>query len=527
MSRISLCMIVRNEERFLKACLESVRPWVDEICIVDTGSTDRTLQIAESFGCTIGHFAWSDDFSAARNASLELATLPWVFVIDADERLTQETGPALRMAVDIPDALAFLVSVDSLDENGTLHPQLLPRLFRNRPDIRFKRPLHESIMDSLFDLGATNPVPIKVQIVHHGYLPEIAIERNKHARNVDILRTRALDDPTDVFNAYKLAQTLSLEEEAYVQLVAFGAALQLAEELPAHQRSERPFLPLIYSGFAQALVRRGQLRRALDIADSGLAAFPQSIDLTFTRGDLARRTGSPEEALSYFEACLAAPADSPHISRDPRLATIEPALAIARLHFDARRFDAAREAVARVQTFDRESIEAKCLCIRLLFATGKIDDGFRDLESLANAAFNNADLCLLLGEVQWYRRDYKSSLLWFQKAAGSNDVGHTALAWFAMADIGVNGAANAESHLSLLADRDLTTAACRAILTVLVGTELHTDPCLPGERLRSHMIPWLEMLIDSGGQTPLATFHSNAARYAQRIPGIESILAKG
>ena len=82
---ISLCMIVKNEERFLAECLESVKDVVDEICIVDTGSTDRTVEIARSYGAKIEFHEWRKDFAWARNKALEMATRRWTFVLDADE----------------------------------------------------------------------------------------------------------------------------------------------------------------------------------------------------------------------------------------------------------------------------------------------------------------------------------------------------------------------------------------------------------------------------------------------------------
>ena len=93
---LSLCMIVRNEERFLGDALTSVQGVVDEICIVDTGSTDGTVAIAESFGARVSQVAWREDFAWARNQALEMATGAWIFVLDADERLAPGSRDQLR-----------------------------------------------------------------------------------------------------------------------------------------------------------------------------------------------------------------------------------------------------------------------------------------------------------------------------------------------------------------------------------------------------------------------------------------------
>src|ERR1700722_16558008 len=93
---ISLCMIVKNEERFLEACLESVKDVVDEINIIDTGSTDRTIEIAQKYGAKIDYREWRNDFSWARNESLKMATKRWTLVLDGDEELESESVEMLR-----------------------------------------------------------------------------------------------------------------------------------------------------------------------------------------------------------------------------------------------------------------------------------------------------------------------------------------------------------------------------------------------------------------------------------------------
>ena len=86
---ISVCLIVKNEEEFLPQCLESIKDVVDEIIVVDTGSTDRTVEIAKSFGAKVYHHAWENDFSKHRNQSIGYASSDWIFILDADEKVVQ------------------------------------------------------------------------------------------------------------------------------------------------------------------------------------------------------------------------------------------------------------------------------------------------------------------------------------------------------------------------------------------------------------------------------------------------------
>jgi len=105
---ISLCMIAKNEESNLADCLNSAKGIADEIIIVDTGSTDRTKEIAKKFSAKIYDFKWMDDFSAARNESLKHAAKDWVLVLDADEALDEEGKKAIRELVNGKEADAFL-----------------------------------------------------------------------------------------------------------------------------------------------------------------------------------------------------------------------------------------------------------------------------------------------------------------------------------------------------------------------------------------------------------------------------------
>ena len=117
--KLGLCMIVKNEERALARCLESVRNWVGEMVVVDTGSTDGTVGIAESLGARVSYFPWCDDFSAARNAALDQVTSEWVLVLDGDEALTVEKPEEFKAALLQSQWDGFSLPIRSLNDNGT------------------------------------------------------------------------------------------------------------------------------------------------------------------------------------------------------------------------------------------------------------------------------------------------------------------------------------------------------------------------------------------------------------------------
>ena len=142
-SRISLCMIVRDEAEVLPGFLDGVRGAWDELVAVDTGSTDATPRLLAAAGARVLHRPWDDDFAAARNFGLERAGGEWVLVLDADERV----GPALAAeiraaAADLRCGAASLLVVDRLP-HGHLRRSRLLRMFRNDPSIRYRHAIHE------------------------------------------------------------------------------------------------------------------------------------------------------------------------------------------------------------------------------------------------------------------------------------------------------------------------------------------------------------------------------------------------
>ena len=135
---ITLCLIVKNEEKYLSECLESVKDVVDEIVLVDTGSTDNTIDIAKNFGAVIYNYKWTNDFSAARNYALTKSTGNWIFYMDADERLSYKSINELKKIITKDDLLGFRCVVNSVDEiKGKPNFMRYTRLFRNGQSIKF------------------------------------------------------------------------------------------------------------------------------------------------------------------------------------------------------------------------------------------------------------------------------------------------------------------------------------------------------------------------------------------------------
>jgi tetratricopeptide (TPR) repeat protein len=210
--KLSLCMIVKNEERFLRGCLESVKGIVDEIVIVDTGSTDSTLDIAREYGAKIVPHVWTDDFSEARNVSLANATGNWALWMDADEELAPESREILRQAIET--APANIGGYMVMFRNWLTVPERRPgtemaihhacRVFRRVPGVRFVGRIHEQNLRSLQELGYTYAKQEGLILDHFGYAGEIMSGRNKHERFIRMLHREVDENPMEEFRTFHL-----------------------------------------------------------------------------------------------------------------------------------------------------------------------------------------------------------------------------------------------------------------------------------------------------------------------------------
>ncbi|MDP4173539.1 MAG: glycosyltransferase [Bacteroidota bacterium] len=225
---ISLSMIVKNEEKYLKQCLDSVKDIVDEIVIVDTGSTDSTLKIANEYGASLYQFEWINDFSAARNYALSKSKGEWILYLDADERITNESGKIIHDTIEKlnqPALLGLRCLVNSIDEkNGKPKLMRYTRLFNNSPEIRFHGKVHEQIEDSLISCGYSI-VDTDIEIIHVGYNIHLGGIKEKASRNLELLLDEYKENKSSYY-AFHLGNTYEILENYENAFRFFNIALE-------------------------------------------------------------------------------------------------------------------------------------------------------------------------------------------------------------------------------------------------------------------------------------------------------------
>ncbi len=224
--KLSFCMIVRDEAQRLARCLLSVRSIVDELIVLDTGSTDDTIEIANAFGAQVHTFQWCNDFSAARNESLKYAQGDWVLVLDADEVLVPDIIPDLQSAIECEQHL--VVNLVRQEVGAAQSPySLVSRLFRRHPDIWFTRPYHAMIDDSVTALLEREShwqvkYLAEIAILHEGYQADIIAGRDKLNKACNMMEKYLATHPNDPYVCSKLGAL-------YVQMGDSEKGLELLE----------------------------------------------------------------------------------------------------------------------------------------------------------------------------------------------------------------------------------------------------------------------------------------------------------
>ena len=315
---LSLCAIVRNEEGNIGRMIESVRDAVDEIVVVDTGSTDGTVSVLERMGVTPHRFEWCDDFSKARNHSLSKATKDWILVLDADETISFHDFFTLKEAVastpdtwgialeqrdysSLPLLGGFSCEADPYPESKpyrTFAVQEVCRLFRNDDRIRFVHPVYEMVEESI-KLNGGDFGYLDVPIHHYGRTGPMPQQAAKRRYYIDILQrrlaatnetnTRKSVYATQIARAHMFLRELDEAEEYFLRAVRFDA--------------ESP-LPLQGLGSLAAL--RRQFTEAVQWYERCIAVDRQRpVDTPYLRAaECYYRLGDFGSAIEMCERCL-------------------------------------------------------------------------------------------------------------------------------------------------------------------------------------------------------------------------------
>ena len=287
---------MKNEARVLDACLASIRDVVDEIVVVDTGSTDGSMEIARRHGALVCEHPWSGDFADARNRALDLTACEWILYIDADERLDPVDRASVEALLGGAPEVAFriLLKPDSLST-----PYREYRVWRNDPRIRFEGVIHEKVVPAIHRVAEEDGRAIGVAdllLTHVGYEGD---QSHKHRRNLPLLRRQLEVEPGNLFNLHHLARVLEgLGDAAEAEQV-----LERAVEVVRHERPDDPLGSLAFADLARLRHLRGE--EVDELLAEARERFPDNLLIVFLEGRYLVDNERFEEALACFQTLLA------------------------------------------------------------------------------------------------------------------------------------------------------------------------------------------------------------------------------
>ena len=293
---MSLCMIVKNEEACLEKCLMSMQELVSEVVIVDTGSTDRTIEIAQKYHAIIKYYQWENDFAKARNYSLSFATQDWILVLDAYEYLRESYRMLFQSAICEKNVDSYYIKTLSFTEDNS--PQscvinLNHRLFRRDKGFYYKGAIHEQLVTD----QSVNSQFSEIGFYHTGYLKEVVKAKNKPLRNKAILEELLKKDPNNPFHQFNYANEL-------VQLKRYEEAIEYYNKAYAVTSPQQGYMPKLMIFRINTLLTNHQEKEALAAANEGIKIYPHFTYLMFIKGTLEERLGFITKAIRSYEACL-------------------------------------------------------------------------------------------------------------------------------------------------------------------------------------------------------------------------------
>ena len=355
---LSLSMIVRDEATRIEACLQSVQDFVDEMVVVDTGSTDETVALAQACGARVEHLEWPGDFAPARNAALEHVKGDWVLVLDADEQLRAEAIPKLKALMAQPDVLVINLLRHELGAAMAPYSNV-SRLFRRHPRIQWSKPYHSMIDESVAALINDEPQwrianCAEPALLHDGYRPELLSGTDKAERLRQSMERWLEEQPGDPYACAKLGalevsegnrdrginllrhglETLPSGEEfiaeRYELLLNLGIALA-ADDREAAMGCYREALALPLEtrlslgarlNLAALLMQQNELEEAIQLTTTACQRAPEVALAWYNLGLMERRRGDLLAAINAYERS---------IGLDPSHAESHQNLAVARL----------------------------------------------------------------------------------------------------------------------------------------------------------------------------------------------------
>ena len=356
---LSVCMIVRNEENVLERCLRSLHGIADEIIVVDTGSTDRTKEIAMKYTDKVYDFKWVNDFSKARNFSASKATGDWILIVDADEFVDRESFKRFKEELSTNPPEFEINAVEIINFIGAnadaTAKNLHTRLYKNNGKIKFYRPIHEVLR---YENGSGNFGVVNLQLFHSGYMSDTVKEKNKIERNLSLLLNQKNKTGIDYYyigNEYKRLGDLD------------KAILYYQKSFRERESTHANYLTKLLVSLIDSLYVKERYKDALEVIKGCEEGYPNYADYKYYKGLIYYVQKNYAKAKEVFENILVNK-DHLIVDHSEEFKEYRPLIYLAEIYEQEENLEKAVEYYSKAISIDPKN---DMLWSKLLFILGK------------------------------------------------------------------------------------------------------------------------------------------------------------
>lgn len=397
-ANISLCMIVKDEERAIADCLESVAPFCSEIWVLDTGSTDRTVELSLSLGAQVSKTQWPDSFALARNESMRRATGDWILWVDADDTMPYECGlHLLELVPTLPDdVVGVIVPVRFVEHDGFGTEVDHVKLFRNLPGLEWEGRIHEQILPSLRRCATAQGIENGGKIIrssafvlHSGYDTSEEGQARKRKRDEHLLNLDLSDRPGHPFVLFNLGMTAHYTGNHEDAIHWLNECLQNSDPTESHVR--KAYVLLASSQYV--LESAEQAIETLHIAWKAVGDDPE---ILFHLAKFYSESGNVQSAIELYSRI-------PKCDHTTYFKSVDPAIFGYKLYHNL--------ALCYLQIGNYPA--AKDEWQKAISHSGRLEVA----ASLFEAALDQNDLATCAGLLEWIRSQFGFTESWALNAA--------------------------------------------------------------------------------------------------------------
>lgn len=359
---LSLCMIVKNEEKVLQRCLDSVYGIVDEIVIVDTGSTDSTKEIALKYTDKVYDFEWTNSFAEARNFAQQHATGEWILVLDADEYVDGTNLQEMKQVLKQSNNGVEAYDVNIYNFMGAYGERVLQhchtRIYRNLSYLRYDRSIHEQLIN-------TNGEYIQAKqgiltVYHTGYMRHVVTEKQKHDRNAVLIEREMQEGASVAFDYFNLGNEYLSKGEVEQALQSFIQAYQ-------HKKDIR--LSWVSHCLVQIILSLKYLKRfddALRVIADAENLYPETADFQFLRGEIYYLQHRYDDAIQQLEFLIENKNKFPYTIKTFEYVEYDPHMLLGQIYKHKGNLQKAIHHFSCALSYNRKSYEALYQVLQLL-----------------------------------------------------------------------------------------------------------------------------------------------------------------